>query len=187
MNQDTKKNITTAELTKISLCVALCCVTSFIYFPLPFTPGMVTALTLAMSLSAYILPPKQTFLVILVYILLGVAGLPIFAGSGGVGKLVSPVGGFYLAWFLAYPVLSALKGNNPNLKRYALANIFLTMPITYAGGLLSMYLLLDITIWQAVAMAVLPYIPGDVMKTLAAAFLGMKINSAVRNDIILKP
>ena len=40
-----------------------------------------------------------------------------------------------------------------------------------------MYFLLDITLWQAAAMAVLPYIPGDVMKTLAAAFLGVKINS----------
>ena len=84
------KKITTAELTKISMCVALCCVTSFIVFPLPFTPGMVTALTLAMSLSAYILNPKQTFTVILIYLLLGVAGLPIFAGSGGVGRLLSP-------------------------------------------------------------------------------------------------
>lgn len=177
MKQDSQKKITTAELTKISMCVALCCVTSFIYFPLPFTPGMVTALTLAMSLSAYILPPKQTFLVILIYILLGAAGLPIFAGSGGVGKLFSPVGGFYFAWLLAYPILSFFKGEKPNLKRYALANIFLTMPITYAGGLLSMYFLLDITLWQAAAMAVLPYIPGDVMKTLAAAFLGVKVNS----------
>ena len=148
------KKITTGELTKISMCVALCCVTSFIYFPLPFTPGMVTALTLAMSLSAYILPPKQTFTVILIYLLLGAAGLPIFAGSGGVGKLFSPVGGFYFAWLAAYPILSFFKGTRPTLKRYALANIFLTMPIT-----------------------VLPYIPGDVIKTLAAAFLGVKINS----------
>ena len=174
------KKITTGELTKISMCVALCCVTSFIYFPLPFTPGMVTALTLAMSLSAYILPPKQTFTVILIYLLLGAAGLPIFAGSGGVGKLFSPVGGFYFAWLAAYPILSFFKGTRPTLKRYALANIFLTMPITYAGGLLSMYFLLDITIWQAAAMAVLPYIPGDVIKTLAAAFLGVKINSVGR-------
>lgn len=178
MKQDSQKKITTVELTKISMCVALCCVSSFIYFPLPFTPGMVTALTLAMSLSAYLLTPKQTFMVILIYLLLGAVGLPIFAGSGGPGKLLSPVGGFYFAWLIAYPILSAFKGERPNLKRYSIVNIFLTMPITYAGGLLSMYFLSDVTILQAAAMAVLPFIPGDVIKTLAAAFLGVRLNKA---------
>ena len=172
------KKITTAELTKISMCVALCCITSFIVFPLPFTPGMVTALTLAMSLSAYILNPKQTFTVILIYLLLGVAGLPIFAGSGGVGRLLSPAGGFYFAWLIAYPVLSFFKGSTPNLKRYMLANIFLTMPITYAGGIISMCLVLQINFAEAAAMAVLPFIPGDIIKSFAAAILGIKLNSA---------
>lgn len=174
-----QKKITTVELTKMSMCVALCCITSFIYFPLPFTPGMVTALTLAMSLTAYILNPKQTFAVLAVYILLGAAGLPIFAGSGGLGKLFGPVGGFYFAWLIAYPVLSFCKGSAPNLKRYALANIFLTMPITYLGGIISMCLVMEINILQAASMAVLPYIPGDIIKTLAAAILGVKINSKI--------
>ena len=158
------------------MCVALCCVTSFIVFPLPFTPGMVTALTLAMSLSAYILNPKQTFTVILIYLLLGVAGLPIFAGSGGPGRLLSPAGGFYFAWLIAYPILSYFKGSTPNFKRYALANIFFTMPITYIGGMISMCLIMQINLAEAAAMAILPFIPGDIMKTLAAAFIGVKMN-----------
>lgn len=164
------------DLTKMAMCVALCCVTAHISFPLPFTPGYVTALTFAMSLAAYLLSPRQTFTVIFLYILMGAIGLPVFANGEGLSRLVGPVGGFYFAWLLAYPILSFFKGEKPNLKHYAFANIFLTMPITYAGGLLSMYFLLDITLWQAAAMAVLPYIPGDVMKTLAAAFLGAKIN-----------
>ena len=53
------------DMTKISMFVALCCVTAFIAFPLPFTPGLVTALTLTMSLSAYVLTPRQTFIVII--------------------------------------------------------------------------------------------------------------------------
>ena len=55
------------ELSTMSMCLALCCVTAYISFPLPFTPGgLVTALT---------------FAVILAYILLGAAGLPVFAGG----------------------------------------------------------------------------------------------------------
>ena len=55
-------SITARDMTKIALCVAFCCVTAYISFPLPFTPGMVTALTLALGVTAFVLPPKQTFL-----------------------------------------------------------------------------------------------------------------------------
>lgn len=178
--QTVSKKISTAELTKISMCVALCCISANIFFPLPFTPAMVTALTIVLSLTAYILPPKQTFTVVAVYLLLGIAGLPVFAGTGGIGRLVSPAGGFYLAWLLAYPLLSYLKGAEINFKRYVLMNFFVAMPVTYAGGLISMALILEIDIWQAATMAVFPFIFSDVLKTCAAAFLGVKLNSALK-------
>jgi len=170
-----QKRIETADLTKMSMCVALMCVTAFLAFPLPFTPGMVTALTIAMSLTAYILNPKQTFTVILIYLLLGGIGVPVFAGGSGLGKLFGPVGGFYFAWLIAYPVLSALKGDEINFKRYVLVNVVATMPITYVGGLISMMLVMQIDLIQALTMAVLPYIFGDVLKAAAAAFIAVKL------------
>ena len=163
------------NLTKMAMCVALCCVTAHISFPLPFTPGYVTALTFAMSLSAYLLPPRQTFMIILLYILMGAVGLPVFATGEGLSRLVGPVGGFYFAWLVAYPLLSLAKGTPPSLKRYAAANILIAVPITYAGGLISMILVLDVGLWQAMTMAVLPFIFGDVLKATAAAVLGVKL------------
>lgn len=165
------------ELTQMSMCVALCCVTAYISFPLPFTPGMVTALTFALSLTAYILPPRQTLMVLIAYVLLGVAGLPVFVGgTSGIGKLFGPTGGFIFAWVIAYPLLSAIKGSEPNFKRYALTNILTVVPITYLGGLISMLLLLDVNLWQALTMAVFPFIPGDIFKATAAAFISVKLN-----------
>lgn len=166
----------TKTLTKMSMCVALCCVTAYISFPLPFTPGMVTALTFALSLTAYLLTPKQTFIVILVYIALGAVGLPVLGGGQSLSRLIGPTGGFYFAWLVAYPLMSLAKGSSPNLKRYVATNILITMPITYAGGLISMILLLEINLWQALTMAVFPFILGDVLKATAAAFLGVKLN-----------
>ena len=163
------------ELTKMSMCVALCCVTAYISFPLPFTPGLVTALTFALSVTAYLLPPRQTFTVILIYILLGAAGLPVFAGGQGLSRLLGPAGGFYFAWLIAYALLSFAKGTTPNFKRYLLMNVLIAMPVTYAGGLASMMLLLDVNLWQALTMAVLPFIPGDILKASAAAFIGVKL------------
>ena len=167
------------DLTKMAMCVAFCCVTAYISFPLPFTPGMVTALTFALSLTAYILSPRQTFTAILIYILLGAVGLPVLGGGQGLARLVSPAGGFYFAWLVAYPLLSFAKGAIPNVKRYFVANLLVAVPITYAGGLISMILLLDVNLWQALTMAVFPFIPGDVLKALAAAIVGVKMQKVL--------
>ena len=163
------------DLTKMSMCVALCCVTAYISFPLPFTPGLVTALTFSLSLTAYLLSPRQTFTVILIYILLGAVGLPVFAGGQGLSRLIGPAGGFYFAWLFAYSLLSLFKGATPNFKRYAVANILIAVPVTYVGGLISMILVLDVGIYEALTMAVFPFIPGDILKALAAAALGVKL------------
>ena len=163
------------DLTKMAMCVALCCATAYISFPLPFTPGYVTALTFALSLTAYLLTPRQTFTVILIYILMGAVGLPVFAGGEGLSRLVGPAGGFYFAWIFAYALLSFFKGSTPNFKRYALTNILIAMPITYAGGLASMILILHVELWQALTMAVFPFVFGDVLKSIASAVLGVKL------------
>ncbi len=167
------------DLTKMSMCVALCCVTAYISFPLPFTPGLVTALTFALSLTAYILPPKQTFAVVVTYILLGAVGLPVFAGGQGLSRLVGPAGGFYFAWIPAYALLSRFKGTVPNFKRYLAANVLIAVPITYVGGLLSMMAVLKVGVFEAATMAVFPFIPGDVIKAAAAAVLGVKLQKVL--------
>ena len=169
----------TRLLTKIALCIALNCVAAYISFPLPFTPGLVTALTLTLSLTAFILPPKETFLVVATYILLGAIGAPVFAGGQGLARLLSPVGGFYFAWAVAFPLLSMAKGSMPNFKRYALADVLIAVPITYVGGLLSMMFVGEVELAQALMMAVLPFIPGDLMKAGAAAWLGVRLNRAM--------
>jgi len=167
------------DLTKMSMCVALCCVTAYISFPLPFTPGLVTALTFALSLTAYLLPPKQTFTVVAIYILLGAVGLPVFAGGQGLSRLVGPAGGFYFAWIPAYALLSFAKGATPDFKRYLAANVLIAVPITYVGGLISMMLVLKVGVFEAATMAVFPFIPGDIIKAAAAAVLGVKLQKTL--------
>lgn len=173
-------SITARDMTKMALCVAFCCVTAYISFPLPFTPGMVTALTLALGVTAFVLPPKQTFIALFIYVLLGCIGLPVFVGgTAGFGKLFGPTGGYIIAWLVVYPIISAVKGATPNFKRYALVDIVVGIPLTYVGGLISMMLVMDVSLGAALVMAVLPYIPGDIIKCLMAAFLGVKVNEAL--------
>ena len=171
------------KITKMALCVALCCVAAYISIPLPFTTAMITALTLAMNLTAFILKPRETFVVLCVYTLLGCIGLPVFVGgTSGLGKLLGPTGGFIIAFVIAYPIVSWLKGTGNSFKRFMSAAVFVGIPITYIGGLTSIMLLMDVSLWQALVMAVFPFIPGDVLKAALAAFLGVKLNKIFRQS-----
>ena len=180
MNQST---FTPQIMAKMALCVALISVSGYIAFPLPFSPAMITASTAAMCLAAFVLTPKQTFITIAVYLLLGgVVGLPILpGGTAGLGRLLGPTGGFYFAWAVAFPAVSMLKGKENSLKRYILTGVIVSIPIVYAGGLLSMMLNMDITLEQAFVMAVFPFIPGDILKCIAAALIGVRVNKALGN------
>lgn len=173
-----EQHFSSRSITKIALCVAFFCVTAYISFPLPFTLSMVSALTLAMGLAAFVLTPKETFVAIAVYILIGLAGLPVFTGgTAGPGKLFGPTGGFILIWLFVYPLVSALKGATPNFRRYAFVDIVVGMPLTYVGGLASLLFWMDVSLWQGMMMAVFPFIPGDIIKCFAAAALGVRVNN----------
>lgn len=99
--KNTKVNI--QDLTKMSICVALLCISSYIYIPLPFTPAGVTAQTIMINLIALILTPRQAFSTVGVYIMIGLIGIPVFGGgTSGIGKLLSPTGGFYFGFCLQH-------------------------------------------------------------------------------------
>ena len=78
MRQNKEATFDVHSITKMAICVALLCVSAYISFPLPFASAMVTALTVAMNLAAFILTPQQTLVVMLMYTAIGAAGLPVF-------------------------------------------------------------------------------------------------------------
>ena len=106
-----KPKMSTRELTKTALCVALLCISSYISFPIPFTPIVITAQTLVVSLIGLILNPMESFLSTLIFMLLGCVGLPVFSGgTAGIGKLFGPTGGFIIGFLAAAPLISFTKG-----------------------------------------------------------------------------
>ncbi|NLL30997.1 MAG: biotin transporter BioY [Clostridiales bacterium] len=167
----------TSDLTKMSICIAIICVAAYISFPIPFTPVMITGQTIAINLIALILTPRKSFIVVLAYILLGAFGLPVFAGGGaGFGKIFGPTGGFILGFLIIAPIISYLKGKNNDLKRYLILTIFLGMPILYIFGAVLMSIILQNSIKEALLLAVVPFILGDIIKCFVASFLAVKLN-----------
>ena len=179
---ESRAGFTVRDMTKMAVCLAFCMVSAFISFPLPMTPGLVTALTIALDVTAFVLSPKLTFITVLAYVILGAIGLPVFpGGTGGLGRLLGPTGGFYIGWPFVCLVESLLKGSKVSFRRYALVAVVAGVPLTYVGGLISMMYVMHVDLIQGMAMAVFPFIPGDIMKALLAAVIAERVNRMLAN------
>lgn len=166
----------TLELTKMALFAALICVSAYIIIPLPFSPVSLTAQTFIINLMALLLTPRQTAYTLLLYILLGLLGLPVFSGgAGGPGKLFGPTGGYIFSWLIAVPLMARLKGSHYHFTRYCAVTMLVGMPIIYLLGTAYMKVLTGMGWTGAFTAAVLPFIPLDLFKCVAAALVAKPV------------
>lgn len=168
------------ELTKIALCVAILCVSSYLVIPLPFTPIVISLHTIMVNLIGLVLTPRQSGLTILIYLLMGLIGLPVFSiGSSGPGKLFGPTGGFYFGFLFSAITISLLRGKKNNFKRYSLVTIGLGLPIQHICAVLMMCIHNGFQIQAAVLTVSLPFIVGDIIKCIMASVIGVSINKVL--------
>ena len=89
----------TKELVEIALFSAVLCVIAPFTIPVPVSPVPLSISTFVIYLAAVLLGAKQSALCVLVYLLLGMVGLPVFSGfSGGIGVLLGPTGGYLMGY-----------------------------------------------------------------------------------------
>lgn len=167
----------TRDMTKMALCVAILCVTSFLVVPLPFTPIVISLHTIAVNLIGLILTPVQAAITVLLYLLMGFIGLPVFsAGTAGPGKLFGPTGGFYFGFLFAVIAISLLRGKKISMKRYLIVLIMVGMPIQHACAIIGMCLHNGGNVAAAFAAVSLPFIIGDIVKCLMSSMVGVSLN-----------
>lgn len=171
----------TSSMTKIALLVAVLSVSSYLVIPLPFTPIVLSMHTVMVNLIGLMLKPRHAAYTILVYLTLGLIGIPVFSGgTAGPGKLFGPTGGFYFGFFFAVIVISMLKGKKNNFVRYAVVTIGLGIPIQHLFAILFMCFHNGFNIQTAALTVSLPFIPGDIMKCILASMLGVVIKRTLR-------
>lgn len=137
--------------------------------PLPWTPVPLTGQTFAVLLTGALLGSTRGFLAQGLYLLEGAAGLPVFAGGdSGVMKLIGPTAGYLLAFPFAAAVTGALAQRGWDRNFFSmLAAMMLGSVVIFAGGLLglSRYVPGD----RLLAAGLLPFLPGDLIKSSLAA------------------
>lgn len=173
----------TAEMTKMALMVAMNCVSAYIIIPLPFSLSPLALQTLIVNLTGYVLNAKQAFMTMLVYLLVGLAGVPVFTGgSAGPGKLFGPTGGYIIGFLVTAVFLAYFKGEKYNFKRYALLGCFIGIPLIYVFGVVQLKLITGMGWDKAIMTGALPFIPLDIVKCLAAAVIAGPINRIFANN-----
>lgn len=170
----------TKEVTLIGLMTAVICILGPLSIPLPFSVVPISFANLAICFTVYILGWKNGTISCLIYLILGLAGVPVFAGfSGGFDKFAGPTGG-YLVGFIFLALISGLFIEKFKGKIYMHAiGMFFGMAVTYLLGTVWLSWQLGLTFWQGLLMGVIPYIPGDIFKIVAALMLGPKLRKNV--------
>lgn len=146
---------------------------SQIRIPLTFTPVPLTLQTFGVLLIGYYLGAKAGALSILLYLLLGAAGLPFFsAGKGGLLVLSGPTGGYLLGFLAgAYIVGKAKELGFLQRSIYIFLSGFLAHFIIYFFGVLwfvSGYKFFSTshTLKEILTLTVFPFLPWDIIKSL---------------------
>ncbi len=137
--------------------------------PLPFTPVPLTGQTFAVLLVGAALGSRRGVTSLLLYLVEGIAGLPVFAGgAGGLAYLAGPTGGYLLGFVCAAFLVGRLAESGRDRRFRTALWIFLAgETVIYLCGL--PWLALHIGFEKALIAGLLPFLPGDAVKLLAAA------------------
>lgn len=140
------------------------------YLIIPIGPVPISMQPLFIFLAGYALGPKYGTLAMILYLLAGTIGLPVFSGGkSGLGHLIGPTGG-YLFGFIGSAFLCGLGRTSEGSLPWIRGAVFgiLALLTAYATGATWLKFTLDFTWAKAFAAGVLPFIPWDAIKIFVA-------------------
>ena len=158
--------ISTKELTFVALFSALIAVGAFIKIPFLLVP--ITLQTLFIVLSALVLERKLAVLSVIVYIMIGLVGFPIFANGGGINYIFSPTFGYLVSFIFATYFIASFKEKNIYI------STAIGMLIIYALGMIYFVFIQYVLNGKVYLISYLFYnlflvfLPGDILSCVVA-------------------
>ena len=169
------------DMIYAGLFAAFIAVMGWVAIPLPFSPVPITGQSLAVMLAGSLLTVRQAAFSVLTVILAGAVGAPVLAGgSGGLGVVIGPRGGYLLGFLIGVILIGLLKGSGQKLWRLALANFVGGIIAVYLPGMLWLSAVTGMSLQQALIAGVLPYLPGDLGKVVVATAAGAAVARRLR-------
>ena len=153
----------------VLVAVAALALASQFALPLPGTPVPITLQPLVVVLAGLLLGPADAAAAMVLYLVAGAAGLPVFQplGAPGLARLLGPTGGYLLAYPVAAAVAGKLGAGRASFATRALAAMAGIL-VLYLGGLAQLTVLTG-SLTTAAVQGVLPFVAADAVKALVAA------------------
>lgn len=170
----------TKQLVLASLFTALIVVGTFIRIPIPVVPF--TLQFLFTNLAALLLGGRRGSVSVLVYMLLGLIGLPVFTGGGGIGYIFQPTFGYIMGFVVgAYAAGKIVERSKEKSTKTMLIAGFVNLGIVYAIGMVYYYCIANyyanapIGVGALILYCFLLAVPGDIVLCFISAGLGKRL------------
>jgi biotin transport system substrate-specific component len=157
-------------VVRIVAATAFIAICAHVSAPLGFTPVPVTMQTFAVLLLGLLFAPGAAFACLALYLAEGAFGLPVFSphGPGGIAQLLGPTGGYLLSYPFAAALASFLYRRWGRSTISALSAAGLASLVILAAGSVWLATLSDAKSSAVLAQSVVPFLPGDAVKIVAA-------------------
>ena len=172
------KNLLLSVFT--ALFAALIAVSGFISVPLPGTPVPIVLQNMMPVLAGALLGGIQGAGATGLFLLAGILGLPVFSGGrSGLAHLLGPTGGFCIGYFIAAGATGFYIGKPSLNQKTSIVKIIggciLGFVLIYIPGLAQFIKVKHKSLTEALALACIPYLPGDAVKAALTVILAVKL------------
>jgi len=158
---------------------ALTAAGAFIVIPLPPVP--ITVQTFFMNVAALLLGGPLAVVSQIIYVLLGVVGMPVFAGGkAGLGILFGPTGGYLFGFIIAAFVIGHVHRMKKNAGAvWQVFSMVLGMLVIYVAGSIQLAWIANMSLPQVLIVGVVPLIPGDLIKIALAVLISSRLKNRI--------
>ena len=175
-NTQTLRTTNTYAMAVTALMTAVTCILAPLSIPIGPVPISLT--NFAIYLSLYLLDWKKGTISYILYLLLGLVGLPVFSGfTGGIGKLAGPTGG-YIIGFIPMAIIAGIVIDKYTEKwLLCLLAMIIGTIVCYALGTAWLAYEAEMTFQAALMAGVIPFIIGDIAKMIVAIIVAPMIKN----------
>lgn len=167
-------------IASCAIITALICI--FAPMSVPIGPVPISLTNLVLYFAIYLLGWKGSTASYIIYMLLGLVGLPVFSGfQGGPAKLVGPTGG-YLIGFIFITIIAGLVFEKTSGKLripMTILAMVASTAITYAFGTMWFVHMMECEVSYALGICVFPFIPFDLGKMVIATIIAIPVRKAL--------
>ena len=152
------------------------------YLSIPIGPVPIVLQNMFVFLAGLLLGARWGLASVALYLLAGICGLPVFAGgTGGIGRFAGPTGGFLVGYLPAVALVGWAAGQRSGRIGRDVVAMLLGAVALYACGVPWLAAVTGLPFEKALAVGMVPFLPGDAVKIAAAALIARSVRPLMQH------